>query len=167
MRTPSQTVTIFGVDPGVAITGYGVITRRGQAVHAVAYGAICSAARTPFGERLDRIHRELRQLLRKHQPDVVAVERLFFSKNVKTALAVGEARGVIMLSTWEQRCPVREFTPLQVKQALTGYGLATKQQVQRMVQQQLQLRERPHPDDVADALAIALCAAFTRIPTPL
>jgi crossover junction endodeoxyribonuclease RuvC len=165
MRTPSQSVTIFGIDPGVATTGYGVITRHGQAVQAVAYGAICSAAHTPFGQRLDRIHRELRQPPRKHKPDVVAVERLFFSKNVKTALAVGEARGVIMLSTWEQGCPVREFTPLQVKQALTGYGLATKQQVQHMVQQQLRLREKPHPDDVADALAIALCAAFTRITT--
>jgi len=153
----------MGIDPGLAITGYGIIEHTPSRLKAVAYGVITSGPREAFGSRIDTISRELSKLLRKYHPATVGIEKLFFSKNVKTALSVGEARGVAVLTVWQHRVPMREFTPMQIKQALTGYGLATKTQIQKMVQRQLNLESIPKPDDAADALAVAICCAQTKI----
>lgn len=153
----------MGIDPGLATTGYGIIEHTRSTLTLVSYGVITTGAREPFGKRIDTIHVELARLLKKYKPTTVGIEKLFFSKNVKTALSVGEARGVAVLTVWQQNVPIREFTPMQIKQALTGYGLATKSQIQKMVQRQLNLKTIPNPDDAADALAIAICCSQTKI----
>lgn len=150
---------ILGIDPGIARLGYGVVEEIKQCTRAVAYGCFETKKSTPHDERLAAIHKELTRLIKKYRPDRVAVEKLFFSKNVKTALSVGEARGVIMLTCAELHVPTVEISPKEVKQALTGYGGADKQQIQRMVQLILGLKEIPKPDDAADALAIAIAGA--------
>ncbi len=150
---------VLGLDPGVADTGWGVIDVTGNQLAAVAYGSIKTPAKQPLKERLVSIHDQLHQLIAEHQPDKAAVEELFFYKNVTTAIAVGQARGVLLLTLHQHQLPISEFTPLQVKQAVTSYGSADKQQVQRMVQTLLSLKEIPQPDDAADALAVAICAA--------
>ncbi|OGY91812.1 MAG: crossover junction endodeoxyribonuclease RuvC [Candidatus Komeilibacteria bacterium RIFCSPLOWO2_02_FULL_48_11] len=154
---------ILGIDPGIADTGYGVITKHGDDYAVIAYGSIKTPAKDGLPARLQRLHRELRMLIKKHSPDIVAVEELFFSKNVKTAITVSHARGVILLTAREAGCLVREFTPLQVKQALVGYGRADKNQIQQMVKTILGLKEIPKPDDAADALAVAICCGQTKI----
>ena len=150
---------ILGIDPGIARMGWGVVEEIKQKARAMAYGCFETPAAMGHADRLAAVHKELARLIKLHKPERVAVEKLFFSKNVKTALQVGEARGVIMLTCAELNVPVFEISPKEVKQALTGYGGADKHQMQRMVQLMLSLRELPRPDDAADALAIAIAGA--------
>lgn len=152
---------IIGIDPGTAIMGFGVITVEGQSLSVVSYGAIRTCPERVTAERLLDIHTELKHLIRKYQPDSMAVEQLFFNKNTRTAMTVGQARGVALLAGAEAGIPVYEYTPLQVKQAVTGEGRADKRQVGYMVRLLLRLKETPRPDDVSDALAVAICHAHT------
>ncbi|MEK9130149.1 MAG: crossover junction endodeoxyribonuclease RuvC [Patescibacteria group bacterium] len=156
---------ILGIDPGLAITGYGIINKaedKSQEIKLIDYGCIFTDLKLSTTERLEKIHCELTKILKKYQPDRVAVEKIFFAKNTKTALSVGEARGVILLTIEQKKIPFFEFTPLQVKQAVTSYGRATKQQIQQMVKIILNLKEIPKPDDAADALAIAITCLQTK-----
>jgi crossover junction endodeoxyribonuclease RuvC len=148
---------VLGIDPGTAITGYGLVKGEDDELTLVAYGAITTSSDWPLPERLQRIYRELTALIEDQQPTAVAVEELFFSKNVRTALSVGQARGVALLAAANAGLPVHEYTPLQVKQAIAGYGRATKDQVQQMVRMLLALDSVPQPDDAADAIAVAIC----------
>ena len=148
---------VLGIDPGTAITGYGLVKGEGDDLTLVAYGAITTPSDWPLPERLQRIYRELMALIEDRQPTAVAVEELFFSKNVRTALSVGQARGVALLAAANAGLPIHEYTPLQVKQAIAGYGRATKDQVQQMVRMLLALDSVPQPDDAADAIAVAIC----------
>ena len=149
---------VVGIDPGTATTGYGLITETPSgSLQAVQYGAIITPPDMPMAERLLVIHQGLREILLLHHPDSGAVEKLFFQKNVKTALTVGQARGVILMTLAEFGIPVAEYSPLDVKNAVVGYGGAEKKQVQQMVKAILNLPEVPRPDDTADALAIAIC----------
>jgi crossover junction endodeoxyribonuclease RuvC len=152
---------IIGVDPGTATTGYGVIKKEGQKFTVIDYGVILTPAKTPLHDRLDTIFEELSALIDKNKPDHIAVEELFFAANSKTAIAVGQARGVILLAGKKKGLLVAEYTPLEVKMALTGYGRADKNQIQQMVKSLLGLSEIPKPDDAADALAIAMCHGQT------
>lgn len=148
----------MGIDPGIAITGYGIIqTGPRNEYQCIDYGVVTTQAGTPDAERLSILYDELTALIQRYQPDSSAVEKLFFQKNVKTALAVGQARGVAMLTLAQANLPIQEYTPNDVKQTVCGYGNADKQQVQRMVQTLLHLDELPKPDDAADALAVAIC----------
>jgi len=151
----------MGIDPGIATTGYGVIAYVNGTLTYVAHGCIITHAKQVFKERLLALHTELKKLLRNYRPDTVGVEELFFAANAKTAFAVGQARGCILLTCAQNSLPISEHTPLQVKQALTGYGRADKRQIQEMVKTILKLQEIPKPDDAADALAIAITAAHT------
>ena len=146
----------LGFDPGIAITGYGVVERRGSETTCLTYGVIRTPKTTAHHERLVTIHEAVRDTIAKYKPNLIGVETLIFARNVTTAIPVGEARGVILLAIAEAKIPILELTPLQVKQALTSYGRAEKQQVQYTVRQILHLRETPQPDDAADALAVAL-----------
>ncbi|HIC88898.1 MAG TPA: crossover junction endodeoxyribonuclease RuvC [Anaerolineae bacterium] len=149
---------VLGVDPGTAITGYGLVRENTAGdVHLVTYGVIRTAAVEPLPQRLQMIYQELQALLRRYHPDVAAVEELFFNRNARTALAVGQARGVVLLALVNAGLPIHEYTPLQVKQALVGYGRATKAQVQEMTRLVLSLDQTPRPDDAADAVAVAVC----------
>lgn len=148
---------ILGIDPGLAIVGYGIIDKDYNSYKTVAYDAVLTAAHTPIENRIKIIYDEVSLLIAQYKPDVMSIEELFFNNNAKTALAVGQARGVILLAAVERGIPIYEYTPLQVKQALTGYGRASKMQIQQMMKSLLGLREIPKPDDVADALAIAVC----------
>ncbi len=147
----------LGIDPGTAITGYGFISEEDSSLRAVAYGAITTAADWPLPQRLVALHRELGNLIALHRPASAAVEQVFFSRNARTALAVGHARGVILMTLAQAGIDVSEYTPLAVKQAVTGYGRADKKQIQEMVRVLLGLPNIPRPDDVADALAVAIC----------
>ena len=153
---------VLGIDPGIAATGWGVVDGVKTQPSLVDYGVIKTQAGLPHRQRLVSIHQEVLRLLDKYKPDKVAVEQLFFYKNVKTALAVGEARGVLMLAIAQSGLPVDELTPLQVKQSITSYGRADKQQIQKMVKLILGLKSVPKPDDAADALAIALASQQIR-----
>jgi crossover junction endodeoxyribonuclease RuvC len=150
---------VLGVDPGTAITGYGLVRHApdGDQLEAVAYGAINTPSDWAMPERLQKIYRDLSALIHEHHPTEAAVEQLFFSRNVKTALAVGQARGVVLLALAEGGLPVHEYTPLEVKQSVVGYGRAEKAQVQELVKLLLRLDAVPQPDDAADALAVAIC----------
>ncbi len=148
---------VLGVDPGTAITGYGLVESLDDQLRLITYGTITTPAGQPLAERLATLYRELSQVIQDTRPTAVAVEELFFQKNVRTALAVGQARGVVLLAAAHARLPVHEYTPLQVKDAVVGYGRATKEQVQEMVRMLLKLDEVPRPDDAADAVAIAIC----------
>ncbi len=148
---------VLGIDPGTAITGYGVVEGEGDGLSLTTYGAITTPANQPLPQRLQHIYRELRALISEWDPDSAAVEELFFSKNARTALSVGHARGVALLAITEAGLPIQEYKPAEVKQAVAGYGNAPKQQVQGMVQLLLDLDEVPRPDDAADALAVAIC----------
>jgi len=152
-------VIILGIDPGTAALGYGIVERNGGRLRAIDYGCLETSPDLPMPERLLAIHGLVSGLVELHQPAIVAVERLFFSKNAQTAMAVGQARGVVLLAAAQHGRPVREATPNEVKSAIAGYGAADKEQVQRMVQLVLGMSERPRPDDAADALAIAVCIA--------
>lgn len=148
---------ILGIDPGTAITGYGVVNYTGNHFRMLAYGVISTAKDTEPAGRLNEIYEGVIRLFAMYKPDYMAIEELFFNKNVKTALQVGQARGVALLAAERQGLPIFEYTPLQVKQAVVGYGRAEKKQVQFMVKAILNLQEIPRPDDAADALAIAIC----------
>ena len=148
----------LGIDPGTAITGYGLVRENeGGDLSVIEYGVILTSADMPMPERLLELHHRLRELMLLHHPQCGAVEKLFFQRNVRTALAVGQARGVVLLSMAECGVPLAEYTPLEVKQAVVGYGGADKNQVQQMVRALLDLPDIPRPDDAADALAIAIC----------
>lgn len=150
---------ILGIDPGFAITGYGVIKLINKNdFEMIDYGCITTDRNYKFSERLEILHNELEIIIKRYEPSLIAVEELFFCKNVKTALMVGHARGVILLAAIRNKIPLAELTPLQVKQGITGYGKADKRQIQKMVQIILSLKEIPRPDDAADALAIAITA---------
>jgi crossover junction endodeoxyribonuclease RuvC len=149
---------ILGIDPGLAIVGWGVVERiNGMTFAPVAYGSINTPAKTEVPYRLSLIYKNLCKIIEKYRPDQMAVEELFFNTNQTTGIAVAEARGVILLAAQEYGIPVAEYTPLQVKQAVVGYGKAEKHQVIDMVTRLLRLPAPPKPDDTADAIAIALC----------
>jgi crossover junction endodeoxyribonuclease RuvC len=150
---------ILGIDPGIADTGFGVIEKDKDDLACIHYGSIKTKANIDLPLRLEIINKELNKIIKKYKPDLIAVEQLFFCKNVKTALVVGQARGVVLLTARQNKICLVEFTPLQVKQAVSAYGKASKMQVQKMVKLLLNLKEIPRPDDAADALAIAICAA--------
>jgi crossover junction endodeoxyribonuclease RuvC len=170
---------ILGIDPGTATTGWGIIkirnpkskvqspkfyperSRRAKIQNPVlvAFGCIKTSAKKSLAERLKIIYNELNRIIKKYKPRLVAVEEIFFAKNTKTAIKVGHARGVCLLAAANNKIPVCELTPLQVKQGLTGYGRADKQQIQKMIKILLNLKEIPKPDDAADALAVAITAA--------
>lgn len=153
---------ILGLDPGTATTGYGVIRLTNFKINCVAYGAILTKPEMAMPQRLQVIYDDLGQIIRQYQPDEVAVEKLFFGRNTTTAITVGQARGVLLLRLAQAGLTIGEYTPMQIKQALVGYGNAEKKQVQYMVQHFLKLPEMPKPDDAADALAIAICHAHSR-----
>jgi len=150
---------IMGIDPGTAICGYGIIEVQGNRLRPLSYGAVQTPAGTPLPERLAGIHQKVGELIAEFKPSAVGVEQLFFSRNVTTAISVSHARGVILLATAQQGIPVCEHTPVQVKDAVVGYGKADKKQVAYMVTKLLNMKEAPKPDDVTDALAVAICTA--------
>jgi crossover junction endodeoxyribonuclease RuvC len=149
---------VLGIDPGTAITGYGVVGQTSQGeFKLVACGVIRTAAGDPMPARLLELYTDLRNIIEEFRPDVMAVEKLFFGRNVTTAISVGQARGAILLAAAAQGLRVAEYTPAEIKQALTGYGNADKQQIQQMVAHLLRLDDIPRPDDAADGVAIAVC----------
>jgi crossover junction endodeoxyribonuclease RuvC len=150
-------VKVFGIDPGSVRTGYGCVERRGSRCHLVTFGTIGLPARTPFPDRLLTIHAGLARLFDECRPDCVAVEGVFHAANARSALALGHARGVVLLAARQAGLPVLEYTPAEIKRAVVGYGRAEKVQVQRMVSLLLGMSELPSPHDAADALAVALC----------
>lgn len=153
----------IGIDPGTAITGYGLVRQDPSGdLTCVDWGVILTPAKMPTAERLDHIYKGLCELLVEHKPQSAAVESLFFQTNVRTAMSVGQARGVVLLALQQAGLPAADYTPNQVKQAVSGYGSADKHQMQSMVKTLLNLKEMPKPDDAADALAIAICHLNTR-----
>ena len=155
----SQAVIVLGIDPGLANTGYGVVKRHAGRMVALDGGVIQTAAAAPQERRLADIHAAIEGLLEEHLPDAVALEQLYFGQNVRTAFAVGQARGVVMLAAGQRGVPCASYTPQQVKGAVCGSGRAQKDQVARMVKVLLGLAEEPRPDHAADALAVAVCHA--------
>lgn len=151
----------LGIDPGIAIVGFGFIDKTGSKLTPVQYGCIQTEAHTPDEERLLHVYEAMLQLIDKYKPDAVALEKLFFNRNVTTAMSVSQARGVLILAAIQRGLPIAEYTPMQVKQAIVGYGKAEKRQVQEMVRMYLKLQAIPKPDDVADALAVAICHAHS------
>jgi crossover junction endodeoxyribonuclease RuvC len=147
----------LGIDPGTATTGYGLVQDNDGGLSVLDYGVILTPPEMQMPERLLEIYRQLKQIILLHRPENGAVEKLFFQRNVRTALSVGQARGVVLLAMAEAGLPVFEYTPLEVKQAVVGYGGADKNQVQQMVRALLSLEVIPQPDDAADALAVAIC----------
>ncbi len=158
MKTSKHIEIILGIDPGFGRIGWGVIIQDKSDWRIVNYGCIETDVKDKFVDRLSELHCEIINIIKKYKPTRMAVEDLFFFKNAKTAIKVGQARGVILLTGVQNNLPIDEFTPLQVKQALTGYGRADKQQMQKMVQVVLKLKQPIKSDDAADALAVALCA---------
>lgn len=148
---------VLGIDPGLANTGYGVVTRRGRRMVALDGGVIETAVGAPLERRLAEVHAGVQALLDEHAPDAVALEELYFGQNVRTAFAVGHARGVVMLAAGSAGVPCTGYTPQKVKSSVCGHGRASKDQVARMVQALLDLPELPTPDHASDALAVALC----------
>ena len=147
---------VIGIDPGTGILGFGVIDTDGHKVKLVTAGVIKTPAHTPLDERLEEIYDGLTEIIAETQPQIMSIEKLFFARNVTTAMSVSHARGVAMLAGKKGKLQIAEYTPLQIKQTLTGYGKADKKQVQEMVRIQLNLKEIPKPDDAADALAAAI-----------
>ena len=152
---------IIGIDPGTGILGFGVIDANGGKTKLVTAGVITTPAHTPLPDRLEEIYLGLTDIIAETKPEVMAIEKLFFAQNVTTAMSVSHARGVAMLTGKQGNMKIEEYTPLQIKQTMTGYGRATKKQVQEMVRLQLGLKDIPKPDDCADALAAAIMCAFT------
>ena len=150
---------ILGIDPGVAIVGFGLIESDRGTLRMLQYGAITTPAGLPLAARLAQINRDIEELIGTFRPDEISVEELFFSKNITTGISVAHARGVILCAAEKKKIPIYEYTPMQVKQAVAGYGLADKKQVMDMTRRLLKLKSVPRPDDAADALAIALCHA--------
>jgi len=155
----NQKKIILGIDPGIADTGVGIILVEGAKLSCVHYESLRTAAGLPLSVRLNSLYIQLGKVVEHYRPEIAAIEQLFFCNNAKTAMVVGQARGVTLLLLTQKKIPTYEFTPLQVKQAVSTYGKADKAQVQRMVKLLLNLKEVPRPDDAADALAIAICAA--------
>ena len=154
-------VIILGIDPGIAITGYGVLQiEKDGSLKLLSYGAIRTKKNTPKPKRLSFIYGKLKGLVEKYEPNALAVELLFFNKNTQTAVTVGEARGVVLLLAGQMNIPVFEYTPLQVKETLTGYGRSSKQDLREIVQVELNMDSPPRPIDASDALAICLCHHF-------
>ena len=152
---------IIGIDPGYAIVGIGVVEYKGNKFRTLEYNAITTPAGMPTTERLKKIYQEMSMYIDKYNPDAVAIEELFFNSNQKTAINVAQARGVLLVAVANRNIPICEYTPLQVKQSVTGYGRADKHQIQTMVKMLLGLNAIPKPDDAADALAIAICHAHS------
>lgn len=152
---------ILGIDPGFAIVGIGIIDYTGNKFSVVRHRAVTTEAHTYFPRRLRKIYEELDAVIKEYKPDVISIEELFFNNNAKTAINVGQGRGVVVLCGAMNNIPIYEYTPLQIKQAVVGYGRATKNQVQQMVKVLLNLTKIPKPDDVADALAVAICHAHS------
>jgi len=151
---------VLGIDPGTATTGYGVIENKKGTISLIEYGCITTSPHLQLAERLAEIHQDLTRLIQRYRPRLLAVESVFFYKNIKTAIAVAQARGIVLLCANQSKVKLVEFTPLEVKRALTNYGRADKRQIQSMVARLLELETIPKPDDAADALAIAICAAY-------
>ena len=150
---------ILGIDPGIAIVGFGLIESDRGTMRMLQYGAVTTEAGLPLATRLVQIEDDMRALIRQLQPDEIAIEELFFSKNITTGIAVAHGRGVVLCTAERLGIPIFEYTPMQVKQAVVGYGLAEKRQVMDMTKRLLKLKAVPKPDDAADALAIAICHA--------
>ncbi len=150
---------ILGIDPGTATTGYGVVDKVGTSPVLVDYGAITTSPKQTAPQRLLDAYDQLNEIIDRYHPDVIVMERLFFAKNQTTAIAVGKACGVMQFAAAQRGLPVVEYTPMEVKQAVVGYGGAEKKQIQYMIQRILNLKEVPKPDDAADALALAICHA--------
>jgi len=148
---------ILGIDPGYAIVGYGVVDYDGLRFNTVGFGAITTPSDYAFHDRLEIIYKDMISIIEKYKPDALSIERLYFNTNTTTAIDVAQARGVILLASHQNGLSVNEYTPLQVKQSITGYGKAEKRQVMEMVKSFLNLKAVPKPDDTADALAIAIC----------
>ena len=155
-------MVVVGIDPGTATTGYGLVREVPDGVKLVAYGVITTSPNEPMEQRLLVIYQELCQIISLYQPVNSAVEKLFFQRNVRSAMAVGQARGVVLLALAAAQIPVCEYTPLEVKHAIAGYGGAEKNQVQKMVKALLNMEDIPRPDDAADALAVAICHLHSR-----
>ncbi len=162
---------ILGVDPGVATTGYAIVKRQkdyNQKLKVIDFGCILTEKTWPAGKRLEKIHKNLTKLINKHRPDIIAVESLYFFKNLKTVMPVSQAKGVILLTAAQKKIPACEFSPLQVKMTITGYGRAEKKQVQEMIKKTVDIKgfdlnkNNRKKDDAADALGVAICAAFKR-----
>ncbi len=152
-------MVVFGIDPGYAIVGWGAVSYKANAFKALGFGAVETQAHTDFNRRLEIIYDELYSILQRCRPDAVSIEKLYFQTNKTTAIKVAQARGVTLLAAQKLKIPVYEYTPLQVKTAVTGYGKAKKPQVMEMTRRLLKLSEVPKPDDTADALAVAICHA--------
>ena len=152
---------ILGIDPGYAIVGFGVIKYEANRFSVIDYGAITTPAGMPFVERLDIIYKELNELFKKYKPEAMAIEKLFYNTNAKTVIDVAQARGVTVLAAYQNNAEIFEYTPLQVKQSVVGYGRAENKQVQEMIRVILNLEKVPKPDDTADALAMAICHAHS------
>lgn len=161
---------VLGIDPGTAVTGYGVVTADGRTTTLVECGVIRTNAKDPLPARLENIHAGVQELIARHQPDALAVEAVFYARNVRTTIVLGHARGVILLAGQQAGLVIHEFPPAEIKKAITGTGAATKQQVQFMVAKLLRLKSPPQPADAADGVAAALCAvlgsALSRLPSP-
>ena len=150
-------MVILGIDPGYAIIGWGVLEYRANKFKVIDYGAVTTSAKTPFPLRLCDIYSGICEIIKKYEPQVLSMEKLFYNNNAKTVIDVAQARGVLMLTAQLEQIPVSEYTPLQVKQAVVGYGRAEKKQVMELTRRILKLQKIPKPDDAADALAIAIC----------
>ena len=148
---------ILGIDPGTVVMGYGVIEIEDDETALVDYGALVGPERSEIGERLSHLYNELQEIIRRHQPDAVAVEQPFISKNVRSAMAIGRAQAIALLAAARRNIPTYEYTPAQIKQRVANYGASSKEQIQEMVRLQLGLAEVPQPNDAADALAVAIC----------
>jgi crossover junction endodeoxyribonuclease RuvC len=155
----TKTTTILGIDPGYAITGYAIVDIINNQISARTYGVIQTSAKEHFPDRLLFLKKNLEKIIIKYSPQELAIENIFFSNNAKTAIHVGEARGVILITAMEKKIHITNYTPLQIKQAVTGHGRADKKQIQKMIQIIFSLKEIPQPDDAADALAVAYCGA--------
>ena len=150
-------MTVLGIDPGYAIVGYGIVKYQNNRFTPIDYGAVTTRAGIEFSSRLEKIYEEIYDLIQKYKPDAISIEKLFFNTNSTTAIDVAQARGVILLAAKKNNIPYFEYTPLQVKQAVTGYGRAQKPQVMEITRRLLGLEKCPKPDDTADALAMAIC----------
>ena len=154
---------ILGIDPGIADTGFGVIKVERGKITCLTYGSIKTPKKTELSDRLETLYQDLSSLLERYHPDLASIEQLFFNTNVTTALIVGQARGVVLLALKQNKVPIVNFTPSQVKSSVCSYGKAPKLQVQKMVKSILKLEKLPQPDDAADALALAICASGARL----
>lgn len=154
-------MVVLGIDPGYAIVGYGVVSYNANRFSVVEYGAVTTEAGVKFSTRLAKIYRDICDIIERTKPDAMSIEKLFFNTNTTTAIDVAQARGVILLAASLNNIPIFEYTPLQVKSAVTGYGRAEKKQVMDMIKNILRLEKIPKPDDTADALALAVCHAHS------